>query len=248
MRCLKVILLLFLSLKLNLSYASVIMYGTRIIYPANKSEVTLTFSNEENRPYAVQVWSDIVDNGAIDEANAPFVITPPIFQILPKTKQNVRLIYSGQKQDLPSDRESLFYVSFSQIPALTKQELEQQQNSSNLTFIFRNTVKLFYRPNSIKGSNDFAGNPAAILQAASISKNEQNILIKNNTGFYAVIVKAELVHNGQKSNFNLKNNDLAPFGELNLNLTAHKFNAQAKLVLTCLNDYGAQVVFEHFLN
>jgi len=91
------------------SLASVVMTGTRVIYPGGAKERSIQFSNQDDAPSVVQVWIDSGNPDSTPEtADAPFVVTPPVFRIEPKSGQTARLIFTGK--DLPQDRESVFFT------------------------------------------------------------------------------------------------------------------------------------------
>lgn len=65
--------------------ASVVIATTRVIYPAQQSEVTVRLSNEGSSPSLVQAW---IDDGraqaALEDLDVPFSLSPPLFRIDPK--------------------------------------------------------------------------------------------------------------------------------------------------------------------
>ncbi len=57
--------------------ASIVLGGTRIIYPSNQNEVQIALKNKDAYArYLVQSW---VSN--IDGSKAPFLITPPVYKL-----------------------------------------------------------------------------------------------------------------------------------------------------------------------
>jgi len=223
----------------NLSFASVVMDGTRVIFDASKNEHELIFTNNDARPYAVQIWLDKSQYTEPENASAPFVVMPHIFQILPKSKQAARLMFVGE--NLPQDRESLFFLSFRQVPAFTKQEQQQQDQSNNLFLIFRNTVKVFYRPRSIANAKELAGNLPKILNLTAIKLNNLIISLTNTTGYYISLIDAELSTNNEKYELT-EGINIAPFSTITMSLpNKTKISANAKLILTAVNDYGNHV-------
>lgn len=128
-----------------LAQAGVTIDGTRVIYPAGEREVTIKLNNEGNTPSLMQIW---VDRGDIksqpQNADAPFLVTPPIFRLDPAKSQSVRLAFTGEK--LPQDRESLFWFNAMEVPPLPK--------ANELSFMqvaVRSRLKLFYRPAGLPG-------------------------------------------------------------------------------------------------
>jgi len=225
----------------NQVWASVVLTGTRIIYDANQAEQTLQLSNRGDRPFAVQMWIASETNSQPETASAPFLLMPQIFQIMPGSSQAVRLLLNEDpNKQLPQDRESLFYFSFRQVPAQTKEEIEQQQNSNNLMLIFRNTVKLFYRPATIANAKELAGNAPAILQLSKITLlgDKQSIKINNPTGYHLTVSRIAEITANDKVIWN-ETTDIKPFSEFEFKLK-NKLNT-SDLSFTVINDYGSAI-------
>ena len=80
--------------------ASVVITGTRIIYPAPAREVSVQIKNVGAVPALVQVWLDRGDDSAQPgsaAAQTPFLLTPPIARLEPKRGQTIRLVYSAKR-------------------------------------------------------------------------------------------------------------------------------------------------------
>lgn len=143
------ICLVLLSLcAVNHAMASVVIDGTRVIYPEGKSEVSVRMTNEGDEPKLVQVWIDDGDRQASPEKiDVPFVVLNPIYRMDPKKGQVARIQFTGSKP-LPNDRESVFWLNVLEIPAKPSAEMEKE---NYLQFRFRTRIKLFYRPKGIAG-------------------------------------------------------------------------------------------------
>lgn len=132
--------------------ASVVITGTRIIYPAPAREVSVQIKNVGAVPALVQVWLDRGDDSAQPgsaAAQTPFVLTPPIARLESKRGQTIRLVYSGE-EILPADRESLFYFNLLDIPPKPTDASEQVAERNMLQLAVRSRLKLFYRPEALK--------------------------------------------------------------------------------------------------
>src|ERR1700722_16635450 len=93
--------LLFAGVFAGRSEASVVIGGTRVVYPAQDKEVTVKLTNEGNQPALVQVWLDDGDDKSTpDTAKGPFTVMPPVFRIDPSKGQAVHLVYT--KEPLPT--------------------------------------------------------------------------------------------------------------------------------------------------
>ena len=123
------------------AHAGVVMVKTRLIYPANSPSETLHLSNEDDFPYVVQVWTDNGDDKSTPKtADGPYLVSPPIFKMEPRSGQSVRLVYTGN--NAPTDRESVAYVNFAQIPPSTEGENE-------MSVVVKHRLKVFYRPQKL---------------------------------------------------------------------------------------------------
>lgn len=128
------------------SWAGVLIDGTRVIYPAKEREVTVKLTNKGSSPVLMQVWADRGDPRAEpQDADAPFLITPPIFRLDPQKGQSVRVVFTGEK--LPQDRESLFWFNALEVPSLP-----QDADRNLMQIAVRSRLKLFYRPAGLPGN------------------------------------------------------------------------------------------------
>ncbi|MHC8346674.1 fimbrial biogenesis chaperone [Pseudomonas sp. RT6P73] len=220
------------------AFCSVVLVGTRIIYPASVSEKSLQFNSQDAYPNLVQIWVDKGNPQSKPEtADAPFVATPQIFRMNPNAGQLVRLVYTGS--NLPADRESVFYLNFMQMPALKA----SQMTSNLLLMAVTSRVKVFYRPAGLKGNADGIANALKFkLQGSGASARIQ---VENNSGFHAVIRDASLVGGGQTiplvSSVMLspKSTDSWPIPS-----PTQPIPSSRRLHLTLVNDLGADVVSE----
>ena len=214
--------------------ASVVMNGTRVIYPAAAREKALQLTNHDAYPNLVQIWVDKGDPASTPQtADAPFIASPQIFRMNPKAGQMVRLVYTGK--DLPQDRESVFFMNFMQMPALKTSDT--QANKLMLTVSSR--MKVFYRPQSIAGNpQDIAKNMTFTLQG---SGSNMSVSAENNSGYHAVVREANLLVGGKSVNV-VKAVMVAPFSKAQWPVAGSAASHGAdQLRLTLVNDYGADV-------
>ena len=96
--------------------AAVALGATRVVYPAGQKQVQLAVTNnDEKSTFLIQSW---VENSA-GQKDGRFVITPPLFSMQGKKENTLRIIDATNNQ-LPRDRESLFWLSVKAIPAMDK--------------------------------------------------------------------------------------------------------------------------------
>lgn len=213
--------------------ASVVMLNTRVIYPADTQSQTLQFSNNDNIPYVMQVWSDVNNPASTpDTTDAPFMSVPALFRIEPHTGQSVRLIFTGK--DLPKDRESLFYFNSVQIPP--KNAIKGNQNQ--MSVILRNRLKIFYRP------KDIVGNPDGVAQQIHFSLKENNghwgLVAENTSGYYASVISASLVSGTQIIPFQTSMIPPKTTVTWPMNKKGQSISAASKVKFILINDYGGQ--------
>nr|WP_318384189.1 molecular chaperone [uncultured Enterobacter sp.] len=215
------------------AHASVVMTGTRIIYPAGSREKVLQLTNKDNYPNIVQVWIDKGGkNPTASNADNSFVLTPQMFRVEPMGGQVIRMKYVGPK--LPEDRESLFYFNFVQIPSFKSSE----HDSNKIVLVLDNRLKVFYRPDHLKGNVNDIGHEIKVkadgLNSASI---------ENPTGYYVNLRRAEMTVNGKKLAF-ANGVIIPPKSTQQINLPKGK--RASPLTLKIVDDYGAdnQVDFD----
>lgn len=124
--------------------ASVVIAGTRLIYPAQQREITVNLRNTAQQPALIQAWIDRGDPASrADEADAPFLVTPPLVRIEPEKGQALRIIYVPEA--LPQDKESLFFFNMLDVPPVSSEK-------NQLRIAFRTRLKLFFRPEGLRGT------------------------------------------------------------------------------------------------
>ncbi len=214
--------------------AGVTITGTRVVFPASESEVTVRTNNRGQSPVLVQVWVD--DGSKTDDLNkmtVPFTLTPPVYRINPGKGQSVRLIYNGMP--LPTDRESVYWFNLLEIPALS----EQLQDKDRLELAFRTRIKIFYRPTGLTANS--VANLSKLRWARKGTGRSAGMTITNPTPYYFSFGSVKV--NAGNSVYPLTTGMIAPFSEasflaegnkpLPANLTSVDFEV--------LNDYGSAI-------
>lgn len=200
--------------------ASVVISGTRVIYPADAKEVTVKLTNAGSAPVLIQSWIDKGDAKAKPETiSVPFILTPPINRVEPKKGQTLRLSYTGAA--LPKDKESVFWLNVLEIPAKAAKPGEVNY----LQMAFRSRIKLFFRPAELNGN---ANDAAKTLTWSSTSGG---VVATNSTPYYVSLVTVKV--NGNESEGQM----IAPgeSGKFSLPVV----NTGNKVNFEFVNDYGA---------
>lgn len=215
--------------------ASVVMTGTRLIYPAESKGQTIRLTNTAEQPYLVQIWLDTGDaESTVETADAPFVVSPQIFRMEANAGQMVRLLYTGEA--LPPDRETVFYLNFSQLPAIRARD----QDANKLVLMFRNRLKVFYRPSGLPDS------PGDLPGKLTFALRDGRLEVGNPTSYHAVVRHAALLLKGRSIPL-AESLMVAPKTQTQWRPErpiGAESKGSARLRLTLVNDYGADVTSE----
>ena len=131
----------------------------RVIYPAGQKQVQLAVTNnDENSTWLIQSWVENADG----QRDGRFVITPPLFAMQGKKENTLRIIDATNNQ-LPQDRESLFWMNVKAIPSMDKSKLSD--NTLQLAIISR--IKLYYRPGKLALPPDQAAEKLTFSRSGS---------------------------------------------------------------------------------
>ncbi|KWH22790.1 hypothetical protein WL99_26905 [Burkholderia cepacia] len=173
--------------------ASVIVSGTRVIYPAGDREVTVKLDNNGAQPALVQTWLDDGDPRARPgTTKVPFVLMPPVFRIDPGRGQTVRIVYTGDA--LPQDRESVFWLNVLDVPP----GVDETQSTTVLQLAFRSRIKLFFRPVGLNANGAIAAARQLKWSLAPAPDGKGHALRATNpTPYNVVVLSARVVHGGR---------------------------------------------------
>jgi len=207
----------------QLAYAKggVSLGATRVIYPIDANQVTLkVYNSDDEGNYLVQSW--VTD--AKDEKSTDFIITPPLFVMKAAVNNLLRIIYTGNKDNLPKDRESLFYLYSKTIPSTAGLSPTQ----SALLISTTAKIKLFMRP-----SNLTVDDAMVSYKKLKCSYANSQIKIENPTPFYINLVSLRM------NNKEVSKAAMIPPMNLVLIKTSVKGNS---LMFNVINDYGSQLI------
>ena len=216
--------------------ASVVIGGTRVVFPAAGGEVTVRLNNNGEQPALVEAWIDAGNPASTpDTARVPFLITPPLFRMNPAKGQSLRIVYTGQA--LPKDRESLFWLNVLEIPPKPGTVNGEAQNT--LQFAVRSRLKLFFRPAGLIGNPLSAA--AQITWSVASDEHGAALVAHNPTPYHITLSKVSL--GGGKNGLATDAGMIAPLATLRLPLAgdAPVPAAGTPVVFTTINDFGAAV-------
>lgn len=203
--------------------ASVVITGTRVIYPEKQKEVTVKVNNTGTGPVILQSWIDNGDVNARPEVlKVPFVLTPPINRVEPNKSQTLRISYTGDA--LPKDKESVFWLNVLEIPA----KADAGSNQNYLQMAFRSRIKLFFRPTGL------VGNPNDAAQSLIWTKVPGGLKATNPTPFHVSLVTVSMTGSKQAP---VEGQMISPNNSLTFLLSGNTTGNSVDFEF--VNDYGA---------
>lgn len=223
-----------LALGCSTAFASVVVSGTRVVYPAAESEVAVKLTNEGDSPALVQAWIDDGNAAALPEdSKAPFLLAPPLFRLDPKKGQTLRIVYL--QEPLPSNRESLFWLNVLEVPPLPEASAEPH---NMLQFAFRSRLKLLFRPAGLPGNAGAA--PGKVAWRFVQKDNGRHVLAAQNpTPYYVTFTKVSALAQG-KTYRNDKGGMVAPGQTIDFDIGDGPAPAGEpdEVHFTTVNDFG----------
>lgn len=213
------------------AYAGVTINGTRVVYPADQREVSLSMVNDGTEARLVQAWVDSGDAGERPESSkAPFVITPPMARVDPGKGQTLRIMFTGA--NLPQDRETVFWLNVLEIPPKPKAGTDKADNYMQLAV--RSRMKLFYRPKGLQGTPDAAADQ---LSWRLVSEGKgYSVECTNNTPFNVSF--SDVSFKGVPQHESVSKGGMCPAKGKGTFPIAGNPDPEGKLVVTVINDYG----------
>lgn len=198
--------------------------STRVIYPIGEKQVSLAVTNSDERNvFLIQSWVAGVDGKKDDN----FIVTPPLFVIKPKKENTLRIMYAGP--ELPSDRETVFYLNSKAIPSVDKSTLK----GSTLQIATQSVIKVFMRPKKLPTQS--------VDVPKSLKCNLSNGILSftNPSPYYASIVQLFI------GNHHLQNTMVSPKNTLNINVPA---GVTGTVSFQTINDFGATTKKQSCIN
>ncbi|WP_256587174.1 molecular chaperone [Pseudomonas sp. Irchel s3a12] len=170
-------LVVFLLSISNVAQAGVVVGATRVIYDGKKKEASISVANaDKSTPFLIQSWFE-VDEG-VHQETLPFIITPPLFRLDVGRENILRIVRVGNQ--LPKDREAVYWLNIKSIPATEESTLNKLQIS------VKTRIKLFYRPVGLPGN----ANEAHKLLV--FSKNNGRLIATNPTPYHISFFKINI--------------------------------------------------------
>lgn len=207
--------------------ASLVVQGTRVIFPSDKKMVSIQLINHSEQHTLTQSW---VDEGNIESTpettNAPFMVVPPINKIAANEGVQLRIHFLGD--NLPMDRESIYYLNVLDIAPKPK----NTNGMNTLQFALQTRIKLFYRPISLLNSVQ------EMIHQVKLTYSNDHITIKNPTPYFLNISK--IYYEGYQEKPIAKSIMVEPFSSLNVDINKHLMR---NAVVIYIDDTGSQIPY-----
>lgn len=207
------------------AHAAISLDRTRVVFDGGEKSVSVNISNDNSQlPYLAQTWLE--DEKQVKITTGPLLVTPPVQRLEPQEKAAIRVISTPEVNQLPQDRESLFYFNLREIPP-------KSEKANVLQIALQTKIKLFYRPKSIMTSPNTAWQDKLVL-----NKVAEGYRIENPTPYHITIIG---MGNSKKEadEGNFQSVMLAPKS----NLTVKSANYSTPH-LTYIDDYGGRPVLK----
>lgn len=200
----------FLNSTLSRAEGGLSISQTRVVFDAKAKSTKVTLSNQSDRVYLVSSRVLSAPDSDRQKIEAlPFMVTPPLFR-LEKESRNSVLISKNDTSVLPTDRESVFYLSFLAIPSVEKNRVLEPETDTEIgmtttqvSFGIRTVIKLFYRPSGL--SLSAAEAPKKLI----FEQHGSQLIVNNPTPYYVTF--AQLTINEKNVNVRDQGAMMAPF-------------------------------------
>jgi chaperone protein EcpD len=217
--------LLTLACTLSSAHAALTISSTRIVYDSTQRSASVVVGNPSQRPFAAQTWINTQADDTL--TSVPFMTAPALFRLSAGKEQTVQI--SGLPNDLPQDRESLFFFNLQEIP-------QASPDATNvLNIAIRTRIKLFYRPAQIQGD------PVRSLKELQLTRTRKDgrphLTLRNPTPYHYTFSRLDMVNGKQQAALSASDM-LPPFAELSFALPAGIDGASLQAIVTVINDYG----------
>ncbi|HAZ54100.1 MAG TPA: molecular chaperone [Franconibacter helveticus] len=209
----------------GMSNAALMLSADRLVYNEKEGDASVTVRSDEDRAYLVQSWLDAGDSAV--KKDLPFVVTPPLFRLAPKSDNVIRVVYLGK--GLPTDRESLFWLDVKGVPGLNDEETKIE---SRMVLAINNRIKFFFRPAGLEGTPDEA------VKKLHWIRSGNNVTAKNDTPFNLVLNKIVIDKESVPVSVVTNNTVIPAFGSKTYTLK-HKPASGSAVEWDAVNDAGA---------
>ncbi|GKW16201.1 molecular chaperone [Pectobacterium carotovorum subsp. carotovorum] len=210
------------------AYSALSLDRTRVIFNDEEQSATVMLMNQNaENPFLAQSW---LTDERHNKITTPLMVLPPLQRIEAKGYSLIRLVKTEQISQLPTDRESLFYLNVREIPPKT-------DKPNVLQIAIQSEIKVFFRPRGVKPAKDEIWQEKLIVR-----KTGNTFQVENPTPYYitvsGILKQSKATHANPTSL--LKGNAfmVAPRSTLSIEVNDGTVN---RFYLYYVNDYGGHL-------
>ncbi|WP_170934954.1 fimbria/pilus periplasmic chaperone [Pantoea sp. AMG 501] len=153
--------------------------GSRIIYPADASQATISLKNDsETSTYLIQSWIATPDGNKVKD----LIVTPPLYTSAPGNENHLRIMAAGIRP--ATEKETLYYFHTKAIPSVVKPG--QEENSRGVFIATAAKIKLFVRPAGLKPARSEAE------KMLEFSRQGAQLRIHNPSPYYLTLTRIKV--------------------------------------------------------
>ncbi|WP_395489083.1 fimbria/pilus periplasmic chaperone [Cedecea davisae] len=201
--------------------AAISLDRTRVILDGEARSVTLTVTNKNKAlPYLAQTW---VEDEQGNKIQKPLLALPPLQRVEPGAKGQIKVQVASDMEQLPQDKESVFYFNVREIPP-------KSTKANSLQIALQTRVKLFYRPAAIHLDQN-----SKPWEQITLTRQGDKYVVHNPTPYFVTLTAVSPSATGnQVAGFIPVM--LSPKADVTLTGSAKAMGNSP--VLTYINDYG----------
>lgn len=225
--------------------ATILPLEDRVIFTRSDFDRRLLIvNNDSHAPVLLQSWIDEGDSGEVSkEKNYPFVVTPAVAKLSPGKILNLRVLPTERVRDLPSDRESVFWINLYEIPSVRKSQQEKKVNRMEVGLISQ--LKIIYRP--FKDSMNIKSIGDEIL--IHMSDDGHSLVLENPSPYYVTPVSIKVKSSIGDQSLKLgMTRMIAPFSNKKFSLTGIADGRNITAEYTLVDDHGKDNTFIKSIN
>lgn len=164
--------------------------STRVIYPGSaKNGITFTVTNRTGQTYLLQSrvvpWESTAEEVTEASVAAPFIVIPPLVRFASDEALSLRIRLT--KNDLPTDRESVFGLSLNAIPSQSAPSNSSAESGAKMVLALQNNLKLFYRPQGLVVMDENAR-----ARALQFTREGAQLRVQNPTPYHVTLGEIRL--------------------------------------------------------
>jgi len=207
------------------AHAAVQLDRTRVVLKQSDAKATVTASNLDTLPVLLQVWVEPGDDSlratayGTPPAPTPFLVDPPVLRLEPDDARALQVWLTEAPEHLPTDRESQFWLNVLEIPAEAADgDAAQASQGARLDINILTRIKLFYRPEALKGYVPHTSTDRLQFALERQRQNPPRLTIQNPAPIHQSLDKLSLHQGAQEHSVSLDGAMVAPFGQLQIPL------------------------------